>query len=153
MRNYIYLLAVASMLLVACKDDEKKKNASSAQEPEQGQAPSEESFNLSNKGIGPIKELALGELNQTLVAEGESLFKKTCTACHMIDRKLIGPALKGVLKKRSPEWAMNLILNTEQMLNEDPDAKQLLETYQTPMLSQGLTESEARAVLEYLRTI
>ena len=48
---------------------------------------------------------------------------------------------------------MNMILNPEQMIKEDPIAKAQLEEYGSIMLNQHLTEQQAREVLEYLRTI
>ena len=49
---------------------------------------------------------------------------------------------------------MNMILNPDGMLKEDPIAQALLKEYNnTPMLNQNLSEEEARAVAEYLRTL
>jgi hypothetical protein len=49
---------------------------------------------------------------------------------------------------------MNMILNPDGMVKEDPVAKQLLMEYNgTPMANQNLTKEEARAVLEYFRTL
>jgi cytochrome c len=109
---------------------------------------------MANKGIGPVKELALGELNPAMAAEGEEIYKKLCSACHKPTEKFIGPAPKGILNRRSPEWIMNMILNPEEMVKSDPIARQLLiEANLAPMANQHLTEEQARAVLEYFRTI
>jgi hypothetical protein len=49
---------------------------------------------------------------------------------------------------------MNMILNPDGMLKEDPIAKALLKEYNNAiMLNQNLTEEEARNVAEYLRTL
>ncbi len=89
-----------------------------------------------------------------MATHGEDVFKKMCTACHRPDKKFIGPAPKDVLKRRSPEWVMNMILNPEEMVQKDPLAKELLIEFNgSPMANQGLTEEDARAVLEYFRTI
>jgi cytochrome c len=58
----------------------------------------------------------------------------------------------GVTDRRTPEWIMNMILNPEVMVAENPIAKKLLAEYLSPMANQSLTESEARAILEYFRT-
>jgi hypothetical protein len=72
----------------------------------------------------------------------------------MVDKKFIGPAPNGILERRSPEWVMNMILNPEKMVKEDPLAKDLLEEYNgSPMVSQNVTRDEARAILEYFRTL
>lgn len=109
---------------------------------------------MSNIGIGPVKEVVLGELDPTLAAQGEDVFKKMCSACHKPTEKFIGPAPKGILERRTPEWVMNMILNPEEMVKTDPIAKQLLiEANLAPMANQHLTQEQARAVLEYFRTI
>lgn len=108
-----------------------------------------------NKGIGPVKSVTLSEtVDQTMADAGAVIYKEKCTACHKADKRFIGPAPKGIFERRTPEWIMNMILNPEQMVKEDPIAKQLLIDYNlSPMANQNLTEDEARKVLEYFRTL
>ena len=48
---------------------------------------------------------------------------------------------------------MNMILNPEDMVQNDPIAKNLLIEYNgAPMANQNLTQEEARSILEYFRT-
>lgn len=110
---------------------------------------------LENKGVGPITEVVLAaEIDTDLARTGEGVFKKSCVICHKPDVKFIGPAPKGILDRRSPEWVMNMILNPGRMLRDDPLAKDLfMEFNGTPMSDMGLSEDQARAVLEYFRTI
>ncbi len=110
---------------------------------------------MNSKGIGPVSEVILdAEIDEAMAAEGKSIFETMCTACHKIDEKFIGPSPKGILKRRSPEWVMNMILNPEQMIKEDPIAKALfIEFNMSPMANQNLTEDQARKVLEYFRTL
>lgn len=112
-------------------------------------------IDLSNKGVGPIKNVELGEtIDQAMAEEGRNLYKVKCTACHKVDKKFIGPSPIGVLERRSPEWIMNMILDPEGMVKNDPIAKQLLIEYNgSPMANQSLTEAEARSILEYFRTL
>ena len=107
---------------------------------------------MSDKGVGPIKELSLGEIDPVLVKMGEGLFVAKCSACHKINKRFVGPALVGVTERRSPEWIMNMILDPNKMVKENPAAKQLLGEYLAPMANQSLTTDEARAILEYFRT-
>lgn len=109
--------------------------------------------NMDNKGIGPIESVELGDdIDAAMATKGADLFKSMCSACHKMDKKFIGPAMSGVTERRSPEWIMNMILNPEQMIKEDPIAKKLLvESNMAVMANQGLTEEEARALLEYFR--
>lgn len=112
-------------------------------------------IDLENKGIGPIKSVQLGlEIDQAMATHGEEVYKKMCMACHRPDKKFIGPAPIGVLERRTPEWIMNMILNPEEMVQKDPLAKDLLMEFNgSPMANQNLTQEEARAVLEYFRTL
>jgi mono/diheme cytochrome c family protein len=112
-------------------------------------------YDLSNNGVGPVKSLVLPEtIDQAMVATGQELFKNKCTACHKPDKKFIGPAPTGIFTRRAPAWVMNMILNPDEMVKQDPDAKQLLiENNGSPMANQSLTEAEARAIVEYFRTL
>jgi len=110
---------------------------------------------LGNKGIGPVKNLDLpSDIDQDMAAKGKAQFDAICVACHMVDQRMIGPAMVGVMERRSPEWVMNMILNPTEMLKEDPIAKALLKEYNNAiMLDQNLSEEQARQLLEYLRTL
>lgn len=110
---------------------------------------------LDNNGVGPIKDLEFpADIDTEMAARGETKFNSICVACHMVDQRMIGPAMKGVYERRSPAWVMNMILNPDGMLREDPIAKALLKEYNNAiMLNQNLTEEEARDVAEYLRTL
>jgi mono/diheme cytochrome c family protein len=109
---------------------------------------------MTNLGIGPVKSLELGELDQTMADEGKKLYDAKCTACHNIKTKMIGPPQAGVLDRRTPEWVMNMIINPSEMIKKDPTARHLLKEYNNvPMTEQGVTEEEARKILEYFRTM
>ena len=152
------------LLLISCGGkEEKKKEGFSYEKKETTEkvtkkaetVPASKRVDLSNKGIGPITSMALNaEIDQTMVTHGADVYKKMCTACHRADKKFIGPAPTGILERRTPEWVMNMILNPEQMAKEDPLAKDLLMEFNgAPMANQGLSEADARAVLEYFRTL
>ncbi len=108
---------------------------------------------MNNKGIGPVSSVEMGEFNQVMADEGKIIYDEKCTICHMLNKRYIGPAPAGILERRTPEWIMNMILNSEQMVAEDPIAKDLLKEFRSPMGNQSLTENEARKILEYFRTL
>tara|TARA_B100000035_G_scaffold245177_1_gene213738 strand:- start:291 stop:698 length:408 start_codon:yes stop_codon:yes gene_type:complete len=116
---------------------------------------SEKIDSLSNKGVGPITNVILEDkVNISMANSGEKLFNQLCTSCHMINEDYIGPAMSGILDRRSPEWIMNMILNPIQMLKEDPIAIELLEEYDFEyMYNQNLLEEEVREILEYFRLL
>ncbi|MBK9012928.1 MAG: c-type cytochrome [Saprospiraceae bacterium] len=147
---------IALLLLIGvfgCSSDKSEPAASDAPKPKSMLA--EEADPMTNKGIGPITSVEMSAaVDQALAAKGEDIYAKMCMACHKPTEKFIGPAPKGVLDRRSPEWVMNMILNPEQMVKEDPIAKKLLMEFNgSPMANQHLTEDDARAVLEYFRTL
>ena len=105
--------------------------------------------------MGPIINVILEDkVNISMASSGEKLFNQLCTSCHIINEDYIGPAMSGILDRRSPEWIMNMILNPIQMLEEDPIAIELLEKYNFEyMYNQNLLEEEAREILEYFRLL
>ncbi|MEQ8813105.1 MAG: c-type cytochrome [Imperialibacter sp.] len=152
LKAFIFALPL-SIILVSCGET-KKKDISDFQAKPTEQETAKASDPLENKGIGPVKSITLGEVDQALADAGKAIFDANCTACHKVDKKFIGPSPKDILSRRSPEWVMNMILNPEVMIQEDPIGKQLLaEANGAPMANQNLTEEQARQVLEYFRTL
>lgn len=117
--------------------------------------PASQRVDLENKGIGPIKNVELDEkIDRQMAVKGKEIYDTKCVACHSVDTKLIGPPQKGIMERRTPEWVMNMIMNPTEMLEKDPLAKDLLAEYNnTPMLDQNISEEEARALVEYFRTL
>lgn len=111
--------------------------------------------NMSNKGIGPVKSVIISDgIDAELAASGEDVFGKMCSACHKIDKKFVGPMIAGVTERRTPEWIMNMIMNPQEMIKEDPIAKQLLiESNMAVMANQNISREDSRAILEYFRQI
>jgi mono/diheme cytochrome c family protein len=106
-----------------------------------------------NKGVGPIDNLELDPIDAQLVARGKEVFENNCTACHLPYKEKIGPALVGITERRTPEWIMNMVLNPVEMVKTDPICLGLLAKYNTVMADQNLDREEARAILEYFRTL
>jgi mono/diheme cytochrome c family protein len=166
MKTALKILSTLLIVLqISCGGKEEKKKESFSYEKKDDietsktntpeKVPASKTVDLKNKGIGPITSISLDtEVNQDMVTHGADVFKKMCAACHRLDKKFIGPAPKNILERRSPEWVMNMILNPEEMTKKDPLAKALLIEFNgAPMANQNLTEDEARAILEYFRTL
>jgi len=144
------VLTIAITLIVSCGDKSKKENVD--QQPVKEEVT--EADPMKNKGIGPITSVTLAdEIDQDLAKEGAEVYVKMCSACHKPTKRFVGPAPAGILERRTPEWIMNMILNPDEMVQKDPIAKALLAEYLSPMANQNLTEEQARAVLEYFRTL
>jgi mono/diheme cytochrome c family protein len=165
MKLTIKFISILSLLIAfSCGEKEKKEsysleNGNAVEETKKVEPVSSvkasERIDLTNKGVGPVKSLTLpAEIDPALVAQGQEVYNKMCTACHKPNEKFIGPPPVGVLERRSPEWVMNMILNPEVMIVQDPLAKDLLMEFNgAPMANQNLTEDQARAILEYFRTL
>lgn len=111
--------------------------------------------NLKDKGIGPVKEVKIGPINQKLVDKGSDIFDTKCSPCHNIDDVNLAPPLRGITKVLSPEFIMNYLMNTTEMQKKDAYIKKLMENWKTVpiMKDQKLNKKDARAVLEYLRSV
>jgi len=148
------LFAISLFILVACGeagDAQLEKNASS--DTEAVESAGSETGGNDGLGVGPVKSVTLGDLDAAMAKEGEDIFTKNCAACHKMDSRFVGPALAGVTERRKPEWIMNMIMNPEQMVKEDPVAKELLAEYLAPMANQNITEDQARKIVEYFRQV
>lgn len=105
-------------------------------------------------GIGPYtQEVELGPVDAALAAQGEEQYTMLCESCHRLEDRFVGPALGGVLERRSPTYVLNMMLNPQEMTSRHPAAKQLLAEYMTIMPNQQLKKDQARAILEHLRTV
>jgi mono/diheme cytochrome c family protein len=104
-------------------------------------------------GKGKFKEIKLTHpLDDALIEKGQTVHSVKCAACHKLtDEKLVGPGWKGVTDRRKPEWIMNFVTNTDEMIDKDPTAQALLEKCMVRMPNQHITDEEARNVLEFMR--
>lgn len=142
------LILSLSIFLIGCGGDKKSSPKLPAEKSE-----AEKNWKT-NKGVGPISEVTLTDIDVVMVEKGEKLYKSKCIACHRTNTsKLIGPGLGGITKRRTPEWIMNMTMVPQKMIKEDPLAREVYKTYKTPMLNLGVKEKEARQILEYLRTL
>ena len=151
MKLKFVVLACVIALAYSCGSEGKKEGETSAPVEVKKEVVAD-ADPMKDLGIGPVKSITLGEIDEAMVAEGKEVFKLKCSACHKISKRVVGPALANITKRRSPEWIMNMILNPEVMVAKNPIAKKLLAEYLAPMANQSLTEKEARLILEYLRT-
>ena len=138
-------------LAVACgggadKEASNSESASTAttENPDQSTDP---------KGVGPHQNVQLTHpLDEKMAASGQNIASVKCQSCHKLtNEKLVGPGWKGVTDRRTPEWIMNFVVNVEEMLQKDTAAQNMLEVCLVKMPNQGLSEPDARAVLEFMR--
>lgn len=153
MKNTLTVL-FALILLASC-GGEKQESTTPDTEPARevvAQDPSGLTAEELKNGIGPISSVELGEIDEAKVAKGKEIFDTKCMACHKMEEKHLAPPLFDVLERRTPEYAMNMMLNPLEMQEKHPEAKKLKAEYNNlPMTPQGLTEDDARAMIDYIR--
>ena len=55
------------------------------------------------------------------ISKGKSLFNANCASCHKLNKKLIGPALRGVSAKYDKEWLYSWIKNSAALIKSGDD--------------------------------
>jgi cytochrome c len=103
------------------------------------------------RGIGPVTELQLEPINDSLMKLGTIVFKEGCSDCHTMELKNTGPDISDILAVRKPEWVVNFLLNKDEMLERDSLALITLANYEQPCGSNLESMEEALHILEYLR--
>jgi mono/diheme cytochrome c family protein len=149
--NKLALVLLSFALFVACG----KKESSDNDFSKPADAAVETSSYDPNRGEGKFDKVDLGAaLDQAMASEGQKVAEVKCTSCHKpTDEKLVGPGWKGVSSRRKPQWIMNFITNPDPMINKDPEVQAQLEICLVRMPNQGLNDTEARNILEYMRKI
>jgi cytochrome c551/c552 len=156
-RKLIMLCALCSLglALYSCGGGENKtaeqQEADKKASAEANKAP-ENPANDPNRGTGKFTHVDVGALDAAMADQGSKVFDVKCSSCHKLtDEKLVGPGWKGVTTRHAPEWIMNFMTNTDEMLNKDPKAQAMLEICLVRMPNQNLSDDDARHLLEFMR--
>jgi mono/diheme cytochrome c family protein len=152
--NRIALVFVATLLFISCGKKENSDNDfSKPASVDETALPKDPSAYDPKRGEGKFDKVELGAtLDQAMATEGQKISEVKCTSCHkMTDEKLVGPGWVGVTSRHEPQWIMNFITNPDPMITKDPKLQAQLEICLVRMPNQGLNDTEARSVLEYMR--
>lgn len=88
--------------------------------------------------------------------EGKKLYEaNNCGSCHAMDKKVVGPALRGVTERRSEEWLIKWIRNNEAFRKSgDADANALYKEYGGAAMNifENLSPDQVKNILEYIKT-
>lgn len=146
---YFPLLISSGLLISSCGDEGVKKD----EKPVDIQAVNQNKPAPKGPEIKEADIAVTNPLNAEWISAGKGIYDVKCAACHKLtDEKLVGPGWKDVTKQRKPVWIINMITNTDMMLESDPEAQKLLEQCLVRMPNQNLTKDEARHVLEFMRS-
>jgi len=89
-------------------------------------------------------------------AKGEAIFKAKCTACHAIDRKVVGPALGSALEtEKDDKWLTKWIENNQALIAaKDQKAVSLVNANGGAAMTvfADLSDSDVASILTYVRT-
>lgn len=92
-------------------------------------------------------------INLTAQPDGEKLYNTNCASCHKIDSRLIGPKLAGISQKKSEEWLIKWIQNSQKVIESgDEYANKIYEEYNKLVMPPApLNKKETKAVLAYIK--
>lgn len=85
-------------------------------------------------------------------AAGKALFNANCAACHKLDAKMTGPALRGVAERRDRAWLVKWIKDSKSLIaSGDADAVKVFEEFnKTPMTAfPQLSDADVDNILAY----
>jgi cytochrome c551/c552 len=92
--------------------------------------------------------------------DGKALFQGNCASCHAVNKRVVGPALKGVHERWGNDEAelIKFIQNSQAYINGNfkysAYAKKLYEEYNRTVMTAftGLSEAEIKSILDYIKT-
>ncbi|UFH30698.1 c-type cytochrome [Chryseobacterium sp. C-71] len=108
--------------------------------------------------IGLLLSTSASIYGQGDPANGEKLFKANCTACHALDKQVVGPALKGVVERLKSEqgldteWLHKWIKDNKALrASGDKYANEVFEKYNKTEMQvfPNLTDKDIDDILEY----
>ena len=68
--------------------------------------------------------------------KGKELFNSQCAACHKLDAKMTGPALRNIIGKYDKEWLYKWIHNSQELIKSgDPAAVKIWEEYKPSVMT------------------
>lgn len=154
MRRYLLIAALLG-LTWACSNNSGERSAVTSAPAGAGSSAAAGSAGDydSLKGSGKFKHVELGAaVDDKSAVAGKSVYELKCSACHKLNsEKLVGPGWLGVTERRKPEWIMNFVTNTDEMIDKDPHAQALLQECLVRMPNQHLSDEDARNILEFMR--
>jgi cytochrome c5 len=152
MKKILLLSAIA--LMYACSGHTEKKESTEENESASDLMKDDGAhYAPDEKGIGKFTHVDIEQkLNAKMAADGNGIYDLKCSSCHKLTKeRLVGPGWLEVTHRRKPEWVMNFVTNTDEMITKDAQAQAMLEICMVRMPNQSLSDEDARAVYEFMR--
>ncbi len=147
-------LSGCALLFLSCGNNKSEAPKEESLAPAATEVTAEPTVANAEHGVGLFAGKDVPAFDAATVTTGNEVFDQKCKACHMTtDQKVVGPGLLSVTKRRTPQWILNMIVNPVEMTEKDPVAKQLLEEHKTQMAKMDISDEDALAVLNYLRSV
>ncbi len=87
--------------------------------------------------------------------EGKAIFSTRCTACHSIEKNVVGPALMNVDKRHDEKWIIAFVHSSQTVIKSgDTAAINLYNRFNnTPMPDHpDITDDQVRSIISYIKT-
>ncbi|MBS1571017.1 MAG: cytochrome c [Bacteroidetes bacterium] len=154
-------LTAFAFAMISCGGDKKTDTVptadatnTAAPAPEAAPAGGDTNAYDPKRGLGKwdASNVDVTKFDAAMAEKGKAVAEVKCFSCHKLtDEKLVGPGWKGITSKHQPFWIMNFITNPDPMINVDPELQKQLEICLVRMPNQGLNDTEAREILEFMR--
>ncbi len=149
-----FLMSTLCFTVIACGGGGPKAESTEAAPESSAATNSSPSDYDPKRGEGKFNEtnVTLGAIDNTMASKGEDISATKCTSCHKLtEERLVGPGWKGVTTRNTPYWILNFISNPDPMIEKDPKVQAQLELCLVRMPNQGLSDTDAREILEFMR--
>ena len=89
--------------------------------------------------IGILTSITASAQSDEAVQAGKKLFNANCAACHKLNKRAVGPALRGISSKYDREWLYSWIKNSTAMVKSgDAQAVAIYEEYNGSVMTSFL---------------
>lgn len=103
--------------------------------------------------ISFLSAAAVNSASAQDAAAGAAIFKQKCTACHSIERAVVGPALKGIDSKYDEAWLIKWIKNSPAFIASG-DAKAIATSAYSPAMMSAfpeLSDDDIKNIIAYVK--
>lgn len=86
--------------------------------------------------------------------DGKTIFQSHCASCHMIDQRLVGPALKNVYKSQSENWIISFVHSPVKKIHSgDTAAANIYQKFQPIIMPDqaDLNDDQVKSVIAYIK--
>lgn len=104
--------------------------------------------------LSTLMILSVSMFNSFAQESGQTLFKQNCGACHTVTKRTtVGPGLEGISEKRSKEWLLKWIKDSQSLVKSgDADAIKIFEEYgKNVMPPISLNEAQISSILDFIK--